>query len=176
MMKKSAKFFLEIILSSVSFVYFCGGCGTALPGTTTSLFGGQSSTTTPQQDQMAQEVLTLTNQERAKVGLSPLTWNDTLAGIGANHCQDMIDRNYFAHESPEGQGPSDRADAAGYQWSWIGENIAFGYSSASTVMTGWMNSPGHKANILRPEFTELGVGIRQTGNSQLYWAQEFGTP
>ncbi len=125
---------------------------------------------------MAHEVLTLTNQERAKLGLSPLTWNDTLAGIGANHCQDMIDRNYFAHESPEGQGPSDRADAAGYHWTWIGENIAEGYSTASEVMTGWMNSPGHKANILRPQFTELGVGIRQAGNGQLYWAQEFGTP
>jgi len=124
----------------------------------------------------AKEVFDLTNEERRKAGLSILTWNDALAQSAADHCQDMIDRNYFAHETPEGIGPGARATAAGYEWSWIGENLAAGYFTAEQVMNGWMNSEDHKENILRPVFVELGVALRISPEGRVYWAQEFGTP
>jgi uncharacterized protein YkwD len=131
---------------------------------------------------MAREVLELTNAERAKEAeliekdLPPLIWNDELAEAGGVHCQDMIDRDYFAHNTPEGATPGDRATAAGYQWMWIGENIAAGYPTAEQVVEGWMNSPDHRENILRPQFTELGISVRFAANGRAYWAQEFGTP
>jgi len=136
-----------------------------------SVFGGN-----PDLESMAQRVLELTNEERAKNNLHPLTWNATLAQAGADHCQDMIDKNYFEHVSPTGTTPGDRATAAGYHWMLVGENIAAGYKSPESVVEGWMNSPDHKENILRKEFKELGVGIRVGPNRRYYWAQEFGTP
>jgi uncharacterized protein YkwD len=163
-MVRSGKLVAAGFLIWVFFLF--GGCGTPLSGLLPDT----------QFDRMAREVLSLTNQERAKLGLSPLTWNDTLAQVGTAHCQDMIDKNYFAHNSPDGKGPPDRATAAGYQWTRIGENIAAGYTTAAEVMKGWMNSPDHKENILRPQFRELGVGLRQAADKRIYWAQEFGTP
>ncbi|MFA5864008.1 MAG: CAP domain-containing protein [Phycisphaerae bacterium] len=170
--RKLAKLaWIGFLISLPLFVLLCG-CGASVP----NLFpiaAGQSSSIT---DPAAQQVLTLTNQERTKIGLSALKWNSLLAASGADHCQDMIDKNYFAHVSPDGTSPGDRATAAGYKWSWIGENIAAGYATPQDVMTGWMNSPEHKENILRPEFTELGLGIRTDTDGRIYWAQEFGTP
>jgi uncharacterized protein YkwD len=124
----------------------------------------------------ARKVFDLTNEERAKAGLSTLTWNDQLAQSAADHCQDMIDRDYFAHQSPDGLGPGNRATAVGYKWAWIGENLAVGYYTSSHVMEGWMNSEDHKENILRPVFMELGVAVRVSDEGRVYWAQEFGTP
>ncbi len=151
------------------------GCGTPADPLGTSLWSsltGQAADL----DAWAQEVLTRTNEERAKEGLSPLTWNSKLAKAGSDHCQDMIDNNYFDHYSLTGSSPGDRATLAGYTWQWIGENIAAGYNTPESVVEGWMNSPDHRANILLPEFTELGVGIRQSPSGRYYWAQEFGTP
>ncbi|NLE29779.1 MAG: CAP domain-containing protein [Phycisphaerae bacterium] len=129
-----------------------------------------------QSEKVAYEVFELTNQERAKAGLPALTWNDNLAKAAEAHCQDMIDRNYFAHNTPENLTPGDRATVAGYNWLWVGENIAAGYTTPEQVMQGWMNSPDHKENILRIQFKELGVGVRVSPVGRVYWVQEFGTP
>ncbi|MFA6039474.1 MAG: CAP domain-containing protein [Candidatus Peribacteraceae bacterium] len=124
-----------------------------------------------------QRILELVNGERQKANLSPLAWNDKLALAAQRHAEDMQAQNYFSHTGLNGSTPSDRVKAAGYaptctgcQWSSsYGENIARGQRTPEQVMNDWMNSPGHRANILNPDFLELGVGIAGT-----YWAQEFG--
>lgn len=126
-----------------------------------------------------QEVLALTNQERAANGCPALALNGQLNVAADNHSEDMAARNYFDHSSPEGEGPGARIADAGYQGRGWGENIAVGYGSAASVVEGWMNSPGHRANILNCGYNELGVGYAQgasNGYTQgIYWTQVFGT-
>lgn len=129
----------------------------------------------------AKAMLTLVNKARSQgrscgdegyfPAAPPLKWNAKLARAAAAHGEDMVKRNYFGHTSPSGSTPGDRISATGYTWSWEGENIAFGYSTLQSVMAGWLASPGHCANIMRPQFTEMGaarVGVD--------WTQDFGTP
>jgi uncharacterized protein YkwD len=123
-----------------------------------------------------QTVLDLTNAERANYGLSPLTWNEKLAQAADAHCLDMATRNYFDHNSPEGTTPADRVNATGYLWTKIAENLGKGYPTPQEVVAGWMSSSGHRANILDPDYTELGIGLRYTSGGYPYWAQEFGLP
>ncbi|MEU5535512.1 CAP domain-containing protein [Streptomyces sp. NPDC020362] len=122
----------------------------------------------------ATEVVALTNTERARAGLPPLTADPLLATAAQAHCADMAARDFYAHTSPDGSEPWDRAAAAGSRRSTIGENIACGQRSPAEVVDGWMNSPGHRANILKPEFTHLGVGFTGGGRAGTYWAQLFG--
>ncbi|WP_405574940.1 CAP domain-containing protein [Streptomyces sp. NBC_01167] len=120
------------------------------------------------------EVLSRTNAERAVAGLSPLAPDPVLAGVAQAYSADMAARGFYSHTSPEGLQPWDRAAAAGSDHRGIGENIAFGQRSAATVVQGWMNSPGHRANILKPDFTHLGVGFASGGPGGTYWTQLFG--
>jgi len=163
-----------VVLLWVLSVLTVGGCGGISLGGLLS--GSITDLTAEEAVQMAQEVFQLTNQERVANGLPELTWNDALAQAGATHCQDMIDNDYFAHYSLDGSDPGVRATAAGYNWQMIGENIAAGQKTPQIVVTAWMNSEDHRENILRPEFTELGVGVRLGSKGYLYWAQEFGLP
>jgi hypothetical protein len=122
------------------------------------------------------EVLLLVNQERAEAGLHALAWNDQLANAARSHSLDMATQNYFSHTGLDGSSPGERITAAGYTWQTYGENIAYGYATPAAVMTGWMNSDGHRANILGKSFCELGVGLAEHANSgfQIYWTQDFG--
>ncbi len=86
----------------------------------------------------------------------------------------MVARDFYAHTAPDGSRPWDRAAAAGSRCRTVGENIACGQRSAAEVVRGWMNSPGHRANILRPEFTRIGVGLAGGGRAGTYWTQLFG--
>ncbi|NNJ07404.1 sigma-70 family RNA polymerase sigma factor [Streptomyces sp. PKU-MA01144] len=122
----------------------------------------------------AEQVVALVNAERAKAGCGPVRSNDKLETAARRHSEDMAARGYFDHTSPDGTDPGDRITAAGYQWSTYGENIARGQQSPSSVMTSWMNSPGHRANILNCSFKELGVGIHD-GSGGPWWTQAFGT-
>lgn len=123
-----------------------------------------------------QQILSLVNIERSKAGLQPLTLNSKLNQAAQNHTNDMISKGYFSHTSPSGSTMTSRVNAVGYAYSRIGENIAAGGSTASATMTQWMNSPGHKANILNPAFRELGVGYGPSGDQyRHYWTQVFGT-
>lgn len=128
----------------------------------------------------AREIFRLTNDERARVGLAPLLWSPRLAAMAEAKNVDMITRQYFAHVSPNGKDIGDLADTYGYLYRRVGENLALGdFASSSHVVTGWMRSPGHRENILEPEFTELGVSVMRGAweGREVWWAtQEFGRP
>ncbi|MGY1988303.1 CAP domain-containing protein [Blastococcus sp. SYSU DS0669] len=120
---------------------------------------------------MEGEVLALVNAERAKAGCGPVGGDAGLASVARAHSADMRDRGFFDHVNPDGVGPFDRADRAGV--SARAENIARGQSGPAAVMTSWMNSPGHRANILNCGLTRLGVGVA-TGSGGPWWTQLFG--
>jgi uncharacterized protein YkwD len=124
------------------------------------------------------QVVTLTNAERAKAGCGPLAVDATLTAVAQAHSQDMATNNYFDHNSQDGRTPFDRMTAAGYRYSTAAENIAAGQRTPQDVMTAWMNSPGHRANILNCALKEIGVGYATASSSQYgaYWTQDFGTP
>ena len=121
-----------------------------------------------------QEVFNLVNQIRAENGLEPFVYNETLAETARAHSQDMIDRNFFDHYNPDGKSPFDRMEANGIRYSMAAENIAAGYPSPEAVVEGWMNSDGHRANILGG-CEELGVGLALGGSYGYYWTQCFAT-
>ncbi|MEV7773382.1 CAP domain-containing protein [Kitasatospora sp. NPDC086791] len=123
----------------------------------------------------AQAVVDLVNAERAKAGCGPVTAEPRLATAAQSHSDDMADRNYFDHASPEGYHADHRIEATGYRWSTWGENIARGQKDPAAVMDAWMNSPGHRANILNCAFKQLGVGVR-TGSGGPWWTQVFAAP
>ncbi|MFE0676926.1 CAP domain-containing protein [Streptomyces sp. NPDC058867] len=120
------------------------------------------------------EVLELTNRERAAAGLRPLSPDPSLTAAAQAHSADMVARAFYSHTSPEGGQPWDRAAAAGSRHRSTGENIACGQRSPAEVVRGWMDSPGHRANILKRDFTHLGVGFAGGGPAGTYWTQLFG--
>jgi stress response protein SCP2 len=122
------------------------------------------------------EVVDRTNAERTRRGLRPLTVDTRLAAAAQAHSADMVQRGFFAHESPDGRQVWDRAVAAGYAYRKVAENIAAGQRSAEEVVRGWMESPGHRANILDGDLTQIGVGRAEGGSYGVYWTQVFGTP
>lgn len=121
----------------------------------------------------AQEVLDLVNQERAKQGLNALTLDATLTSIANTKAADMRDRNYFSHTSPTYGSPFEMLQRFGVSYTAAGENIAAGQKTASAVMTDWLNSSGHRANILNKDYTKLGVGFQSGGSYGTYWVQLF---
>lgn len=123
---------------------------------------------------MSEQVTALVNSERAKEGCGTVRSNDKLATAASRHSADMAARDYFSHTAPDGSDPGDRITAAGYRWSTYGENIAKGQRTAADVMNSWMQSPGHRANILNCSFKEIGVGVQDTSAGPV-WTQNFGT-
>ncbi|MEV0909749.1 CAP domain-containing protein [Streptomyces hokutonensis] len=122
----------------------------------------------------ADKVVELTNAERAGAGLRPLAVDPLLAAAAQAHSADMVARAFYSHTSPDGSQPWDRAATAGSRRRTIGENIACGQRSPAEVVEGWMNSPGHRANILKPDFTHIGIGFAGGGQMGTYWTQLFG--
>lgn len=116
----------------------------------------------------ASQILQLVNAERAKVGAAPLTLNLDLSKVAQEKARDMADNGYFSHTSPTYGSPFDMMRQFGLKYSYAGENIAKGYTSPAAVMRGWMNSSGHRANILNPNYTQIGVGVKNT-----IWVQQF---
>jgi uncharacterized protein YkwD len=120
--------------------------------------------------QVSDAVFCLTNQIRASYGLAPFRRDARLDAAARLHSEDMAARNYFAHDTPEGLGPTERAAAQGYPTG-VGENIAMGYATARAVMTGWMASAGHCQNILGVA-RDIGTGTANPGRP--YYTQDFG--
>ncbi|MGA5821046.1 CAP domain-containing protein [Kitasatospora sp. NPDC094028] len=149
--------------------------GGAAAGTGGSSGGGSGSAGGGPASGYAQQVVDLVNVERSKAGCGPVTADSRLASASQSHSDDMADRNYFDHASPEGYHADHRIEATGYRWSTWGENIARGQKDPAAVMDAWMNSPGHRANILNCAFKQLGVGVR-TGADGPWWTQVFATP
>ena len=123
-----------------------------------------------------QQVVDLVNKERAAAGLPALKTNAKLAGVAEKKAEDLRDNNYFDHQSPTYGSPFDMMKQFGITYSAAGENIAKGQKTPSDVMNGWMNSPGHRANILNANFTEIGVGFVTDSNGTTYWVQHFIRP
>ncbi len=123
-----------------------------------------------------EEVVALVNQERQIHHLPPLREDSRLHAAALAHSEDMALNNYFSHISQDNRDPGDRITQAGYAWSTYGENIAAGYSTPTAVVEGWMNSAGHRANILRSGFCDIGVGLAYSAASRYgyYWTQNFG--
>jgi uncharacterized protein YkwD len=113
-------------------------------------------------------VLRLVNIERFNRGLRMLEWHDELGEVARAHSRDMSGRRFFDHDCPDGLGPYERKRNAGIDFSWSGENIAAGQRTPEEVVNDWMNSPGHRSNILYRNFTHLGVGFHD-----YYWTQKF---
>jgi uncharacterized protein YkwD len=131
------------------------------------------------------EVLRLVNARRAAGAVcgstsmppvGPVVAEPRLREAARRHSEDMAAQGYFAHESLDGRTPGDRTAAEGYPSAFVGENIAAGYFTPDAVMDGWMASPGHCVNIMRAQFTELGVGYANRADSRFlhYWTQNFG--
>jgi serralysin len=131
-------------------------------------------------DKFDQRILELVNQERSKQNLKPLILVQELDTAADGHSNRMASGDFFSHTDPNGSSLVTRIERNNYQWTTAGENIAAGQSSAESVMQGWMNSSGHRANILNPNFTHLGVGYAYLANDsgsvnyQHYWTQVFG--
>lgn len=121
------------------------------------------------------EVARLVNVERAEVNCEPLTVDGRLTTAARLHSQDMAENNYFSHTSQDGTQFGDRITRTGYRWSRAGENIARGQSTPAEVMSRWMNSAGHQANILNCEFEDIGVGVAADSRDLLIWTQDFGS-
>ena len=117
-----------------------------------------------------QEVIRLVNEIRAKNGLNALTYDWELSRVARFKSQDMKDNNYFAHNSPVYGTPFQMIKSFGISYRTAGENIAKGYATPQAVVNGWMNSAGHRANILSASYTKIGVGYVASGN---YWTQMF---
>ena len=128
--------------------------------------------------QIEQMIFNKVNEERAKAGVAPLSYSNTMQKYARIKSEDMGVRKYFSHEDPNGQLITAKMKADGVSYNAWGENIAYlgGYSGDSNIanqfMTNWMNSSGHRANILSPNFTSIGVGVYKIGNTY-YATQEF---
>jgi len=121
--------------------------------------------------------LDIINQYRLANGVPPLALSPTLTQASELHSQDMADHDYFSHYSLDGRSPYDRMVQAGYNYAtWMGENIAAGFVTAAQVFQGWKNSPGHDANMLRPNFVVIGIGRAYNASSHYgwYWTTDFG--
>ncbi|MGL5927576.1 MAG: CAP domain-containing protein [Dermatophilaceae bacterium] len=124
-------------------------------------------------DPLVAEAIRLTNVERARAGCGAVRMDTRLNTAARLHSEDMARYSYFSHTSRDGRSPWDRIGAQGYT-AGSGENIAAGYTTAAAVIKGWMDSPGHKANMLNCSHKAVGIGIGRGGYYGLYWTQNFG--
>ncbi|MBC9249976.1 hypothetical protein A9179_06765 [Pseudomonas alcaligenes] len=115
---------------------------------------------------------------QAFAAAAPLAWNATLATAAESHSRAMANANFFSHRDRDGRTPGDRAELAGYAGQRIGENIAAGHDSARAVVDGWLASPGHCANLMNPQFSELGAAyaVDPKSDAGIYWTALFGAP
>lgn len=125
---------------------------------------------------MEQQVVALVNKERAANGLAELNVNYSLAGVAETKAEDLRDQNYFAHQSPTYGSPFEMMEQFSIRFSTAGENLARGQRTPEEVVEDWMESPGHKANILNSDYTEIGVGYVKANNGYAYWVQHFIRP
>lgn len=153
------------------------GLGTAGSGSATTLPAVTTTTVVASQQPEAWEsqMLARINSERSAVGASPLAICNTLRTAAQNHSADQAAHNTMTHTGSDGSTLTTRANRAGYTgWIALGENVAYGYGTVDAVMTGWMNSPGHRANLLDTGFTHVGLGQAAGSGGALYWTQDFG--
>lgn len=122
----------------------------------------------------AQEVITLVNQERAAARCDPLTVDGKLTTAAQLHSEDQAAHQNMSHTGSDGSSLQERIDRVDYQWRIIGENVAYGQTTPAQVMSDWMNSDGHRENILNCQFEDIGVGVARDADGRLAWTQDFG--
>jgi uncharacterized protein YkwD len=134
--------------------------------------------TQPPQSPVAQQVIALVNRERAANGLPPVAFNAKVNAAAQAHSSDMARNNFFSHTGSNGSSFGARLTAAGYRWTYWSENIAAGQTSPDEVVRGWMDSPGHRANILDRRAKDAGVGFVDQSGSEwgTYWTLDFAAP
>lgn len=145
----------------------------------TKIYVGQKLTIPSAQNTLTSyenQVVTLVNQQRALKGLGALKTTSNLTYVAGLKAQDMATKGYFSHTSPTYGSPFNMMEHFGIRFSAAGENIAYGQSTPQAVMNAWMNSPGHRANILNPSYTYIGVGAAKNSRGVIYWSQEFIKP
>ncbi len=135
---------------------------------------------------ISDQVLALLNAERARAGCQPLSLDSRLMRAAQQHSEDMATNNFVGHTGSNGSTLAQRADAVGYAWSALAENVAAGYPTPEAVMAGWMRSDGHRRNILNCRYVHVGIGyVYQADDAPLpggqypyyhYWTQVFGAP
>lgn len=152
------------------------GHATNQPSNEDQINEGDERTNETQITQEVKDVLNLVNQERAKLGLNKLTLSNELTHVATIKAQDMRDKNYFSHNSPTYGSPFEMLQKFGIKYTYAGENIAGGQKTPEAVMNDWLNSSGHRANILNKNYTELGVGYVKGGQYGTYWVQLFRRP
>jgi len=130
-------------------------------------------------DITVEKLFTLTNEQRQKKGLNNLSYNDKLSNAAAKKANDMFAKNYWAHYGPDGESPWDFILDSGYKYEYAGENLAKNFLFSSGVINAWMNSPTHRENILKPEYSEVGFAIVNgilNGEETTLVVQMFGKP
>jgi uncharacterized protein YkwD len=147
----------------------CGGAGIAAvppggPGTTEQTSAGER--------HWALVLLDMTNSTRAAEGLPPLVLDDAASQAAYEHCWDMDVRDYFAHSNPDGEGPAQRLARHGVACRVAGENLAKGQATPEDVIDEWMESPPHRATLLHPHWTHVGIGVHTRAEGQ-WWGQVF---
>lgn len=135
----------------------------------TPTLGGDPAYIDKNDPEIALKTIELINDIRAQYNLLPVTIDENLQNVAYSHSEDMARRDYMSHESPDGIGPFDRLDLAGIFYLVACENLAAGYTSGQDVVNGWMNSELHRANILNPDFTHIGIGCHVGGSLGVYW-------
>ncbi len=123
---------------------------------------------------MRSALVDASNAARADNGRNALEQDDTLARIAQDHACWMADTGNFSHKGEGGSTSADRARAAGYDYRFIAENIAFGQRTVDQVVSGWMQSRGHRKNLLSPDAAEIGIGIAANDNGRIYWVMSLG--
>lgn len=127
-------------------------------------------TPAPAANSMAESIVAAMNRERAAHGLGPLRLEPRLTLAAEDRVQDMMRKHYFDHVSPDGVSPFTWVRARGYRYRMVGENLALGYRGSASVVNGWMNSPGHRENILQSGFDEVGIAISDVSPQRGYRA------
>lgn len=121
------------------------------------------------------DMLAQVNAQRAANGAGPVAICNSLTRAAQAHSADQAAHNSMSHVGSDGATLVDRIARAGYGgWTALGENVAYGYGDVASVMNGWMNSPGHRANIVNPAYTHIGLGEANASNGTPYWTQDFG--
>lgn len=127
-------------------------------------------------DKFDQQILDLVNKERAKVGAKPLKFSEKLDRAADAHSQDQAANNKMSHSGSNGSRFDSRIKDEGFLFSRAAENVAAGQKDPLQVMEGWMNSSGHRANILNPQLENIGIGSATNNDGRIFWTQDFGTP
>ncbi len=142
-----------------------------LCATVVATSGCDSSMTAPGVPTEVDAFVELMNSHRVSVGCAPLVWSPEVADVALDHSEDMVARDFFDHTNPDGDSPWDRMTEAGISFSTAAENIAYGYATGAAVLEGWLNSPGHRANIENCSLMQHGVGLHGT-----HWTHLFRNP